>query len=121
MASIACMAAGMGASVLLLPALGDAWSGGPLLLLAYLLATLVIGSAGGLSFQGVSLALKGPGGAGGGLIYTMDILGTCAGGWQAGNILIPYLGIHGTLLAAGGVSVLLCLFGIGALHRQALS
>jgi hypothetical protein len=108
--SILFMATGLAGVVWILPLVGGIFPGAGVTLMAYALVTLLIGTAGGLAFRGVALALGGRGGASGGLIYTLDILGTSLGGWQAGSVLIPMLGIQTTLLCAGGAAALLCVF-----------
>ena len=104
--------------VLILPMVGALLSGHTATLIAYGFVTALLGMAGGQAFRGVALALEGMGAAGGGLIYTMDILGTCLGGWQAGNIMIPCLGIHMTLVVAAGVAVVLFLLSFLAVGRR---
>lgn len=111
------MAAAIVFAVLILPSLGGVLPGHLFTLAAYAFITCLLGASGGLAFQGVSKALEDMGSAGGGMIYALDILGTCLGGWQAGNILIPHLGIHMTLGAAGGVAVVMFLFCAMALRR----
>lgn len=101
--ALASMAVGVGSAVFVVPLL----PGGALL--GFTLVTFLVGAAGGLSFRAVSLALSTRGSEGGGLIYTMDILGTCLGGWVAGSVLIPLLGISCTLAAAGLLMAFFCL------------
>jgi len=109
------MAAGLAAAVLLLPMLADMPPGGIETTFAFAAVTLLFGASGGLAFRGVSLAL---GGDSGGMIYTMDILGTCLGGWQAASILIPALGVRNTLIVAAAAVMLLCTFSVLALGKR---
>jgi spermidine synthase len=108
--SMVVMVAGVTGVVLVLSFLGRLLPGAFTTLIFYSLATLLLGAAGGLSFRGISLALGGRSRISGGLIYTMDILGTALGGWQAGSVLIPILGIKLTLICAGGAALVLCFF-----------
>jgi len=89
--------------------------GEEIVLLVFVVATLVLGASGGLAFRAVSVALEKNGKSPGGVIYSLDILGTCLGGLIAGSVLAPFVGIAGILLLAGGMNVLLPLMSIAAL------
>ena len=88
--------------------------GGAAVLGAVCLLTAVIGASGGLAFRGAAVALERSGRSPGGLIYALDILGTCAGGVLAGSVLVPFVGISGAMLLAGGVNVIVPLLSFTA-------
>ncbi|MHC4944662.1 MAG: spermine/spermidine synthase domain-containing protein [Planctomycetota bacterium] len=115
LASLVFMALGLGAALALLPLLNRLIPGEFFTLLFYGITILLLGASGGLSFRGVSLALAGLGTPGGGMIYFMDIVGTSLGGLLVGSSLIPSLGIRWTLVAAGGIGMILCLFALFSL------
>lgn len=102
---------GWGGAIILTSGLGGWLAGEFISLTLFALANFLFGAAGGLSFRGVSLALKRMGTPGGGLIYFFDIVGTFVGGWLAGSRLIPCFGIRMTLTAAGVLIMAYCLFG----------
>lgn|GEM_PF-442481 len=107
---------GVGATIALLSQLGASGTSGEALG-AFVVATMVLGCAGGLVFRGVAVALERDGRAPGGTIYALDILGTCVGALLAGSVLIPLIGIVGALLLAGGINVLLPLLCIAVRSR----
>jgi len=84
-------------------------------LIAFAAVTLVLGVSGGQAFRGAAVGLERGGASPGGVIYALDILGTCLGGLLAGSVLVPFLGLTGTLLLAGGINVMLPLFCLCAL------
>lgn len=83
------------------------WGGQSAALLGFGLVTALLGASGGLAFRGAAMALESGGRSPGGLIYTLDILGTCLGGVLAGSVLVPFVGISGVALLAGGMNVIL--------------
>ena len=91
------------------------WGGEAAVLGGFALVTAVLGASGGLSFRGAAVALERSGRSPGGLIYALDILGTCVGGVLAGSVLVPFVGITGSLLLAGGMNVILPLLSFTAL------
>ncbi len=108
-AAAVAMAVGTGGCVGLFGLAGGFPGGEAMALLLFGLITLVLGTAGGFSFRAIALALESPDGTAGGLIYTLDILGPCVGGWPAGALLVPLQGIRATLLLAGAIAVFMCL------------
>jgi spermidine synthase len=82
---------------------------------AFAFASVLVGAAGGFLFRGVVVALDREGRSPGGTVYFFDILGTCLGGLIAGSVLVPFLGISGTVLLAGGVMFVLPVFAIAAM------
>jgi len=95
---------------------GAAFLGGELTGLAgFGFVTALLGASGGLAFRGTAVALERSGRSPGGIIYALDILGTCLGGVLAGSVLAPFIGISGAMILAGGMNVILPLLSFSAL------
>ena len=109
---------GVSGSIFLLPILARLFPGAAAFLFFCGAVAFLMGVSGGFIFRGVSLALAPMRTSGGGLIYAMDILGTCLGGLVAGSTLIPFWGLETTLLTAAGLTAALCLFAALSLNNQ---
>jgi hypothetical protein len=109
--SCACTVAGAAAGLILMGTTG-LFGAELAALLAFSTVTLVLGASGGLAFRGAAVALERDGASPGGLIYALDILGTSLGGLLAGSVLVPFLGLAGTVLLAGGINIVLPLLAL---------
>jgi spermidine synthase len=109
------------AAALNLPVLSGMLDRADAALLAYALVTVVLGASGGLAFRGAAVALERDGRSPGGTVYALDILGTCLGGVLAGSVLVPFIGIAGAFVVAGGLNLMLPAFAIAALVQRGAS
>lgn len=117
--AVSCLFTLAGVSAALgLPVAADHVGGECLLLGAFAVVTVLLGCAGGLAFRGVALALEREGRSPGGIIYAVDIFGTCLGGLLAGSVLIPIAGLSATFIAAGGISLLMPLISLFLQDRR---
>ena len=82
----------------------------------FMLLAATAGAAGGCVFGAAARSVEDSGPVTGGWIYVADVIGTCFGGWQAGALLVPLLGLDLTVLCGGGALILCALFA--ALHHS---